>query len=114
MTDILLENLAVIQKRWPEIRRRIEQSSLQSLTVTVEQNTLLINDIQLTSNYNRAAEAEIQAQRIPINSPQAFVYGVGLGDVPDNLLKREALQSLVICILNLDLFSPSCSCDKPL
>lgn len=104
MTDILLENLAVIQKRWPEIRRRIEQSSLQSLTVTVEQNTLLINDIQLTSNYNRAAEAEIQAQRIPINSPQAFVYGVGLGDVPDNLLKREALQSLVICILNLDLF----------
>jgi len=104
MTDILNENLKVIGARWPDVLAQIERADISSLNVVLENNTLLINDIQLTSNYDREAEAKIQVQRIPLTSPQAFVYGVGLGDVPLQLLKRDNLKSIVVCILNFDLF----------
>ena len=104
MTDILSKNLDVIEKYWPKIYAEIQQANLNTLTVSVEQNTLLINDIQLTSSYDRAEEAEIQTTRIPLSSTHAYIYGVALGDVPLNLLQRKNLKSLTVCILNFDVF----------
>lgn len=103
MTDVLSKNLDVIERRWPKIHTKIQQANLDTLTVSLEQNTLLINDIQLTSSYDRTAEAELQSSRIPQSSSHAFVYGVGLGDVPLNLLQRKNLKSLTVAILNFDL-----------
>lgn len=103
MAEILIKNLNVIEKRWPDIFIKIQLATLDSLTVTVEKNTLLINDIQLTSSYNREAEAQVQAKKIPLTSTRAFVYGVGLGDVQLNLLERKTLTSLSVCIFNFDL-----------
>lgn len=104
MSDILKNNLLVIERRWPEIRKLIESAKLDSFNVEVEQNTLVINNIQLTSSYDRQAEAKLQCEEIPQSSHIAYVYGVGLGDVPLCLLEREQIKSIIICILNIDIF----------
>jgi len=103
MTEILTKNISIIEQRWPEIAKRIKQASLATLSVTLEKNTLLVNDIQLTSNYDRIEEADIQIEHISLQSAQVFLYGVGLGDVQIQLLKRPAIESLSVCILNVDL-----------
>ncbi len=104
MPEVLPNNLAIIEQRWPTIFQKLMTANLTSLQVQVEQNTLLINNIQLTSNFDRVAEAKIQTQRIPQDSAKAFVYGTGLGDVQALLLQRKSLKSLVVCLLNIDLF----------
>ena len=104
MSDILEKNLNVIDKKWPKLRELLDLAHLDSFDVAVEQNTLLVNGIQLTSNYDRLAEAKLQCERIPNNSQIAYLYGVGLGDVPLNLLQRPQIKSLVVCVLNFDLF----------
>lgn len=103
MDNLFSTNLNVIQERWPYIANALSQASLESLDVLAEQNTLLINNIQLTSNYDRRAEAQLQCDKIPLTDTKAFVYGVGLGDVPICLLERENIISVVVCILNMDL-----------
>lgn len=103
VSDILKDNLVVIEERWPQIRELIGAARLDSFNVEVEQGTLLVNDIQLTSGYDRKAEAKLQCEQIPQDSPVAYVYGVGLGDVPLCLLERKRIKSIVVCVLNVDI-----------
>lgn len=58
----------------------------------------------MTTNYDREAEANTQAESIPINSKIAYIYGLALGDLPRELLLRECIAKLVVCSLNVDLF----------
>jgi hypothetical protein len=104
MNHILKSNLTVIEKRWPHIKKLIDHAKLDSLDVQVERNTLLVNNIQLTSNYNRISEAKIQSSLIPLDAETAFVYGVGLGDLILEILQRKNIKNIYVCSLNLDLF----------
>lgn len=104
INEVLSKNLALVGLRFPEVRKEIARANLDSLKVEVEQNTILVNGIQLTSNYDRVDEANLQAKLIPEESTTAFVYGVGLGDLCDVLLHRKQLEKLYVCILNIDLF----------
>lgn len=104
MNKVLIDNLTIIEKRWPIIKKLLDKATFDSLDVQVEQNTLLINNIQLTSNYDRINEAKIQASLIPLDAEIAFVYGVGLGDLILELLKRKTLKTVYVCSLNMDVF----------
>lgn len=103
MEEILHNNLALIEKRWPNIFNKFDAVKLDSLHVEIEQNTLLVNGIQLTSNIDRESEAKLQAGLIPKDSEIAYVYGIGLGDLPALLVQRPCLKQLIVCILNIDL-----------
>lgn len=104
MNNILKDNLDIIQKRWPNIADSLFSACVDTYEVVIENNTLLINDIQLTSNYDRKAEADLQCSRIDETSTIAYVYGTGLGDVPLCLLNRKHIKKIVVCILNMDIF----------
>src|SRR2546422_308459 len=65
--------------------------------------TVLIDGYQLTSAVDRIAEARLQAQAIPIDAPEAWVYGCGLGDLVRVLLERPALRRLHVVVFNLEI-----------
>jgi len=100
----LEENLAIIEERWPKLYQELQIADYQALQVQTIENTLVINSIQLTSNYNRIAEAELQLSRIPKESEQAFIYGTGLGDSAELILQRSSLKELHVVILNPAVF----------
>jgi len=104
MDEILKKNFDVIEKRWPDIFKKILQADLSEFTVEVEQNTLIIDGIQLTSNYDRIAEAKLQAELIPLDSKVAYIYGVGLGDLPQTILARSNIDKVFVYLLNVNLF----------
>jgi hypothetical protein len=100
----LAENLTIIEKRWPKLHQHIINAHHQAVSVETIENTITINAIQLTSNYDRIAEAKLQLTRIPKSSEKAFIYGVGLGDTAELALQRTALKQLHVIILNPAIF----------
>jgi hypothetical protein len=96
-------NLNIIEQRWPDVRNCIATAaSLDNVTLNREspQPTLYINGIHLSSGYDQVREAELQATLIPADSPQAWVYGVGTGQLPRTLLRRLQMKRLVVVIMN--------------
>ena len=76
--------------------------------------TLMIHGLHLTSSYDRSFEAFHQAERIRLDERRATVYGIGLGDIPRELLSRDATERVDVVIMNpsiarlsLDLFDHS-------
>jgi hypothetical protein len=81
-----------MKHRWPEVGTRLDLAQLPEsveLVTDTPDATLRINGIHLTSAYDRHSEAERQAGLIPLQSPLAWVYGIGLGDLPRSLLGRN-------------------------
>ena len=105
MDDLFLEkNISIVHRRWPALLPFFEEAVAQPISIQPQKNTLIVDDIQLTSNYDRETESQLQSLRVPQSSQQACIYGTGLGDLPIALLKRKKLQKLNICILNFKLF----------
>jgi hypothetical protein len=102
--SLLQNNLAVIKKRWPELYCRLEDADPNSLHVIELENTLLINGIQLCSNYNRAAEASLQADSVSTLKKTVAVYGPAAGDLPRALLQKGKASQLQIILLNRAVF----------
>ena len=87
MSHLIAEqNLALIAARWPVILKSLEQCSVDELIVERQVKTLVVNNIQLTTNYEPAVEAMLQAQRIPVDALVANIYGTGIGELQDVLL----------------------------
>lgn len=102
--DLFNKNLEVVENRWPDIAILMFAKSDDVLDIELEANTLLVNSRQLTSNYDRQAEAFTQAQEIPFSASNANIYGVGLGDLARELLNRDNINTLNVNILNIELF----------
>jgi len=62
-----------------------------------------VNGIQLASSYDPRAEALLQAEVLP-REAQLTLYGMGLGHLPELLLRRSELTELRIILLNRALF----------
>jgi len=105
MSDLVFErNIAIIAQRWPLFITELELVDPQSVKVERQQHTLVIDNIQLTSNYEPIAEAKLQCEQISSNSAIAHVYGVGIGSVQSELLNRTELKELNVYILNFSIF----------
>ncbi len=98
-------NSQILERRWPKLAadlRNIEAIPFQ-LIQGVE-STIVVEGIQLTSGYNRDKEARLWAAQVSEGSSDAMIYGLGLGDVAVELLRRSSLKRLVIQLLNPRLF----------
>jgi hypothetical protein len=108
MSEFFEHNVEVIQQRWPALAVRLlveDTSLLQADLVEGLGSTLSINGIQLTSRHDRAREARLQADSVPIDAAVAHVYGTGLGDLQMELLARSDLERLYVHILNGAVFA---------
>lgn len=102
--SLLTESLSLIHRRWPSVHKQLLNYLTPTLNCISEENTLIINNIQLTSNYDRIAEAKLQISRIADNSTKVFVYGPALGDCCRELTTSTKLQQLNVVILNAEVF----------
>jgi hypothetical protein len=71
-----------------------------SRPVEADRETFVIDGIHLTSRFDRRADAELQAERVPLDATEATVYGIGLGDLPRVLLERLSLERLRVVVLS--------------
>ena len=78
--------------------------SLNFNIVTGSSTTISVSGVQLSSRYNPKEEACFQASNIP-DRDTIYLYGVGLGYLPEELLKRESVKTLNVKIMNIRLFS---------
>ena len=109
MTESLLnKNANIIQQRWPLVYQTIANHESIPMDVTVKEQTLSINNIQLTSSIDRKAEAVIQTKHLK-NKASVTVYGIGLGDCIIELLQSNNVKSIHIIILNIDVLLLSLS-----
>jgi len=103
-SENLENNISVIQQRWPDLISLIEKTEIHTVEGSLEQNTLVLNNLQLTSNYDRLAEANLQASLIDELASHATVYGPALGDTVQVLLQRSQLLKLTVVVLNTAVF----------
>ncbi|WP_296182536.1 motility associated factor glycosyltransferase family protein [Pseudomonas sp. UBA1879] len=108
MSETLQRNLAAIERRWPDVARRLLAENTEAVPAQLlegQGSTLSVNGIQLTSRHDRVAEAQRQAESLPADSPQLYLYGTGLGDLQRVLLAANTLRALHVYILNGALFA---------
>ncbi len=103
----LSRNLSIIHQRFPALHDYL--TSITDLNMDVQfisgsETSLLVNGVQLSSRFNRLAEAELMAKTLPESCAEITVYGVGLGDLPRLLLQRPLLKKLRVRLLNETLF----------
>jgi hypothetical protein len=65
--------------------------------------TLLVNGLQLTSNYDRVREAKQIADTVPHNAEEVYVYGCAFGDTIRALLERPTIQKVHAVIMNREI-----------
>ncbi|WP_459862160.1 motility associated factor glycosyltransferase family protein [Endothiovibrio diazotrophicus] len=95
-----------IRRRWPGLAKRLEGVT-EAAAQWVEDGphgALTASAIHLSSGFDPQAEARLQARLIPEQSAEAWVYGVGSGELPKALLARDTLRRLHVVILNPALF----------
>jgi len=100
---LLEKNLTLIKHRWPLLARMLKKTGMPAsveMVTNTPDPTLVINGIHLSSSYNRKLEANRQACLIPKDSEHAWVYGIGLGDLPRILLQRGRIKTLNVVLLN--------------
>ncbi len=96
-------NQSVLLRRFPDVLAALQAAPPLADVRTVDDTpvpTLTVAGIQLTSAYDRVAEANEQAALVPVDAPRIAVYGLGLGDLPRRLLARPALRELEVVLLN--------------
>jgi len=96
-------NGAIIQDRWPRLFDSLvtaDEPVEIAYSSDAPQPTLVLNGIHLSSAYDQMAEAELQASLVPDGSRFAWIYGIGVGQVPRVLLRRQGIESMVVVIMN--------------
>lgn len=92
-----------IEQRWPFIYQQLTKVSPNTSSVEVLDNTIVINGLQLTSNYDRRYEAQLQTEHISPGHNVVYLFGPGFGDVQSELIAKK-VHSIVVCILNYETF----------
>lgn len=108
--DFLNPNLGIIAKRWPDIAQKLIAVDYDIKQVALIKNnelSLVFDDIQVASSYDQKQEAIFQMASIDPNSPAITVYGTGLGNIQNQLIKQDSLKNINVVILNLALFKVS-------
>jgi len=105
MSDTIFDsNFAIIQQRFPNIGNVLAAVDANHLSVETQGCTLVVNQIQLTSSYDREKEALIQCQHIADNEEEVTICGVGLADCINLLLTKPRLRKLNVIVLNEAIF----------
>ena len=103
MSEIAQENLRILAERWPDLARRVTAAVAPEPLQWSEdgpQRALEVAGHRLWSAYDADAEARLQATLIPMESAQAWIYGIGGGDLIRAVLQRPAIRRLGVVVLN--------------
>jgi len=104
MSELYVKQIKYIQKRWPEVYKAIamiDRPEYRVIPFSGKQVTLKLNDIHLTSCYDRQQEAEIICQQLLLSQTDVVtLYGAALGDAQRILLSHTWLKHLRVVILN--------------
>lgn len=102
------KNWSVIEKRWPQLYAQLQPlPGLNDLQILVDGDnvvTMRYQERDLASRYDRLAEARIRADSVPEDTSEVWLYGIGLGELPQLLAARSALSALHIVVFNRSLF----------
>lgn len=108
MTNFFPQHVALIQQRWPHLLAPLQEQDIDAIPAELiegRSSTLAIDGIQLSSRHDRVREARLQAEAIPLTHKALTLYGIGLGDLPRELLKRKQLELLSVKVMNRGLFA---------
>lgn len=108
MTNFFPQHLVLIQQRWPHLIVPLQEQDIDAIPVELIEgrgSTLAIDGIQLSSRHDRLREARLHADSIPLSNKVLTLYGIGLGDLPRELLKREQLEALHVKVMNRGIFA---------
>ena len=95
----------IVRRRWPEVAAAVDDAAGLEAEVTPHPPfTLRVAGVHITSVVDRRAEAVLQSSLVPEDAVEAWVYGVALGDLPEILLGRPALQKLHVVVMSAGLF----------
>jgi len=96
----------VIASRWPTLHHRLQRASPLADVCMAESTPFpcrIVQGIHLSSAYDPEREAMLQATLVASSSRQAWLYGIGGGTLPRELLRRPALETLHVVCFNLSL-----------
>ncbi len=102
-------NMSVISRRWPEVAKAIQNATLDGCQWQegTKEGTIVYNGIRMTGAVDRAAEAKLQASTVAEGTDIQWCFGVGLGELPRELLKRN--RKTVVAVLNASVTKASLS-----
>ncbi|MEH6733286.1 MAG: 6-hydroxymethylpterin diphosphokinase MptE-like protein [Shewanella sp.] len=108
MSELFEQNIAIINKRWPQIAKHLKQTSFEHLDaqlVTGLTQTIRVNGVQLSSRHDRIAEAKLFIETLPQSASKVSLYGIGMGDTVSLLVDNPTLQEINIYLLNMAMFA---------
>jgi hypothetical protein len=108
VTEDFNHNITVIERRWPKLSNQLktqETSTLNASLVEGLEQTISINNIQLSSRHNRKKEAQLLASQCQGDPELVNIYGTGLGDLQRELLSNKKISLLRVFILNQKIFT---------
>ena len=99
---MLTANRTILGERWPDVARWLEaQPAAPASSVEgTPHPTFAVHGIQLAGGFDPRAEAELQARLVPADADRAACYGIGQGELPRALLRREALRALDVVLFH--------------
>ena len=106
-SSILHKNLLSLESVNPQLAHEVRQSVISNIDFEIKNglaSTICVSGIQLSSRHNPRREAELQASLLA-ESQEISLYGIGLGYLPEKILKRSSVLKLNVKLLNLSLFA---------
>ena len=101
-------NLQLLQQRWPAVVEQLRQFDGYSPQIELidaeQQRSIRVDGVLLGSAYDRRSEAMLQRTFFFAGEADCWLYGVGLGDLPSELLRQPELQQLNVVLLAPQLF----------
>jgi len=104
------KNHEILHKRWPVVANALITTQDNPEIIFFDQGpepTLIIQDLQLTSCYNRFKEALLHVRALPPNPDEIYFYGPGLGDAIRLSIEKHPKSKLWVMPLNLSLCKAS-------
>lgn len=90
--DIYNANMSIIRRRWTDIYGLLTNcENLERVEIDASYSvpTLVIDGIHLSSVFDPVREAKLQTSPIAKGSDKVWVYGIGIGALPRQLLAEE-------------------------
>ena len=99
----------IIAERWPALARHlatVQPFTNLELDTSGPVQTLAANGIRLASAWEPDAESLLQIAHLPTSNDAITLYGVGMGGLPELLLKRLSPGgTLTVVLMNASLFN---------
>ena len=91
-------NMGVIRRRWPSVARELEAVKVAHVQWQdgPKDGTLVYKGIRMTGAVDRMADARVQAGTVAAGSDVQWCFGIGLGELPRELIRRNRKTAVIV------------------